>query len=668
MTLMKNKQAFDHIMDVILDNDLDSPVVQALSYAGCEERVTNLYDMTEKEIANLVYPELQPDQTYIDRRPHVLSISGMLRRWRAFLDHRMSMKNPLEPEDYVKLEYSEFKDFINQFYIPQVNLNIPPPPSAGKTTTDNPIDSFKKGIKRDSSVYPVLKQDSQFDVWKRETLAYAKAQGCHDVFDPTYTPLGTESITLFELQKDFVYATFVTNLQTDVGRKLVRSHTDAQLIYTELLEYYEKSGKASLDSDTILEYIFSIRYSDSWRGTTHSFVLHLQEQFRQLRRITEPKDHLTPAIERRMIEKAVKPVPTLHMVKTQAQTMHTMGLKLDNDAYFQLLIAAAIEHDSKTATPSRLRRNPVRSTHLHESYPDDQGQDEDVYDVNFHDAEYDIDTPLDTILANMHNRAYPRGSPGYIPTETMSQLSDTGREMWMQMTPSDRAVIFGLQAKSGSTSQPKSSTPGRFNKSRPPPNKRRVNLHEVSAYDFIVMQHEFLNNDSIEATESATTTETTNTPEPVVQVNNTSIRKEQLSVAPSDIRKVMGSTSAKKVTVNGIDRYSTNMTMIRADDAVYKVSAHASRATAMSLVDRGSNGGVAGQDVRIIERHPHRTVTIEGIDSHQMNNIPICTVGGVVNTTDGPIILVLPHYAYVGRGATIHSPGQFEYYGTQVHD
>ena len=88
----------------------------------------------------------------------------------------------------------------------------------------------------------------------------------------------------------------------------------------------------------------------------------------------------------------------------------------------------------------------------------------------------------------------------------------------------------------------------------------------------------------------------------------------------------------------------------------------------VQIVNRDSNGGVAGQAVKIIEKHPIKSVTIKGIDCHQLNNIPICTVGGVVSTHVGEVILVLLHYAYTGRGATIHSPGQFEYYGSKVHN
>ena len=56
-----------------------------------------------------------------------------------------------------------------------------------------------------------------------------------------------------------------------------------------------------------------------------------------------------------------------------------------------------------------------------------------------------------------------------------------------------------------------------------------------------------------------------------------------------------------------------------------------------SLVDRGANRGIAGDDVRIIAK-TDRSVNIQGIDNHRINKIPIVTAGGVINTQKGPAI------------------------------
>jgi hypothetical protein len=67
------------------------------------------------------------------------------------------------------------------------------------------------------------------------------------------------------------------------------------------------------------------------------------------------------------------------------------------------------------------------------------------------------------------------------------------------------------------------------------------------------------------------------------------------------------------------------------------------------LIDRGANGGVAGDDVRIIF-FTYLTVGIKGIDNHHVDDIGIDTVGGIVNSQHGPFIVILHQYALLGKG------------------
>jgi hypothetical protein len=100
----------------------------------------------------------------------------------------------------------------------------------------------------------------------------------------------------------------------------------------------------------------------------------------------------------------------------------------------------------------------------------------------------------------------------------------------------------------------------------------------------------------------------------------------------------------------------------------YHVSFHnASSGRHLSLIDRDANGGVAGDDARLIFR-TRRTVDIKGIDNHHVNDIGIGTVDGVVNTQHGPVIAVMHQYTLLGKGASIHSPCQLEWYKNHVND
>ena len=55
-------------------------------------------------------------------------------------------------------------------------------------------------------------------------------------------------------------------------------------------------------------------------------------------------------------------------------------------------------------------------------------------------------------------------------------------------------------------------------------------------------------------------------------------------------------------------------------------------------------------------------------NTQQLTNMPLATVGGVVGTSIGPVIIVLPFYAYTNQDTTIICPSQLEYHGNNVDD
>ena len=133
----------------------------------------------------------------------------------------------------------------------------------------------------------------------------------------------------------------------------------------------------------------------------------------------------------------------------------------------------------------------------------------------------------------------------------------------------------------------------------------------------------------------------------------------------SSLKKIPpSSTSAHTVTIDGKTYRQVNIH----ERLQYNISAHKASSQG-SLVDRGANGGLAGSDVRVI--HPHanpRLVDISGINSHQVADLPILTVGGVVPSQRGNVIAIVYQYAYLGEGKTIHSSGQLEWFKNDVND
>ena len=112
------------------------------------------------------------------------------------------------------------------------------------------LNNFKKGSKRDASVYPIFKNDKYNDKFQRSFLANLKAQGLYDVADPNHDPENDDTYEKerFKGKLSFVYSVLVTSLQIEKGRELVKEFEgDARSIILKLHHYHTKSNVAQHD-------------------------------------------------------------------------------------------------------------------------------------------------------------------------------------------------------------------------------------------------------------------------------------------------------------------------------------------------------------------------------------------------------------------------------------
>jgi hypothetical protein len=149
---------------------------------------------------------------------------------------------------------------------------------------------------------------------------------------------------------------------------------------------------------------------------------------------------------------------------------------------------------------------------------------------------------------------------------------------------------------------------------------------------------------------------------------------------PGDVRRLLGD-KVKTIgsTPYEVKRAGTNPTPTDVDidgivysvkmaDCVYRVSTNNHSEATGALVDRGANGGIAGNDCRVIEINdqPHRYVNVEGIDGHVMERRRLVTAGAITHSNRGPVILIMHQYAHSGKGHSIHSSPQLEWNGVPV--
>ena len=67
--------------------------------------------------------------------------------------------------------------------------------------------------------------------------------------------------------------------------------------------------------------------------------------------------------------------------------------------------------------------------------------------------------------------------------------------------------------------------------------------------------------------------------------------------------------------------------------------------------------------MRVIHK-THRKINIQGIDNHEVTGLDVVTAATLLNSSQGKVIGIFNEYAYLGKGSSIHSSGQLEWFKT----
>ena len=193
----------------------------------------------------------------------------------------------------------------------------------GYSTAAIELMGFKKGTKREIVAYPSLKDGRYFDGFKRSLFVVAKSHKYNEVLDATYNPGSEpEEKELFEAKQTFMFSVFNANLQTDMGKTIVRRHlanTDAQSVWKELIM---TSSKGAPEKRRLTQYVTNTVLDDNF------FVLHFNKQFRQFNEISDDSEKLPPTVKLTLLQTAVRSINDLRIVETLAEfhsTTHGHG-------------------------------------------------------------------------------------------------------------------------------------------------------------------------------------------------------------------------------------------------------------------------------------------------------------------------------------------------------
>ena len=138
-------------------------------------------------------------------------------------------------------------------------------------------------------------------------------------------------------------------------------------------------------------------------------------------------------------------------------------------------------------------------------------------------------------------------------------------------------------------------------------------------------------------------------------------------MVPSVSKDQHSESSELECNANKI-RTSKSTSKKKPRNQVIRASKHSiKRSKRGTLVDRGANGGILGNDAIVIYKR-RKTVDVTGIDNHEINSLRMVDATAKTITNKGPVILILRNYAYHGVNRTLHSAGQIEWFGNKVHD
>jgi hypothetical protein len=213
--------------------------------------------LIENDIENLTYVTATegeaPPQAPIPTGP---GKRGILRAVLAYIRYCGTQPDPIGDDwlDVTQVEFDLYR--ISPLFNGTIFGNPMSTTTGGSAASSagaprDPVADFKRGIKRDPSQFPTLKDEKQLDNWDRTNQAQARAQGVEQILDSSYVPTTTEDTALFEVKQTYMFAVFEKTLLTDQSKAYVREfeqESDAQSIYRRISEHAIKSTEASLEA------------------------------------------------------------------------------------------------------------------------------------------------------------------------------------------------------------------------------------------------------------------------------------------------------------------------------------------------------------------------------------------------------------------------------------
>ena len=394
-----------------------------------------------------------------------------------------------------------------------------------------------------------------------------------------------------------------------------------------------------------------------------------KEKMRLLKDISPQSNHYSTEVKLSILQNAVLIVPKLSSIQDSSNNLVAIGNNpFGYQAYSELLISGCNQLDKDLEVTHSKSKRTVNYTNFKE---------EDYFDRGYLDAGDSYFTKQNE-LDPIPNNAWKT-----LAAESSAQEKGVGalffpRALWDLIPEEVREYIRNNQEPTRRTrppppggGPPNRGTPSdrrdSYNNgsSTRPPAQRRANVHDLASSNQEADRDEFF--DAVDTNPDAPALATMPRENSLLATIQEPLSLRQLLTNTHRTAPAVAPTISdnRTVVIDGKRYVETNTHRIQ-----YRFSKAAGinhRKGNSALVDQGANGGLAGEDVRVL-KHSLCQADISGINNHTMVGLPIVTAAGVVNTHIGPVCVILHQYVLLGKGKSIHSSVQMECHDIVVNE
>ena len=586
---------------------------------------------------------------------------------------------------------------------------------------------FKQGIKRDANQFPTLKEIERYFDWHHKFTKVAKAQGVEDILDPKHAPTaGSPEEELFEEQKKFMDQVLELTFLCPEAKQILNDQrgtkSDPQAALVELKQIATTSVASTRRMTKILTELKSCNWTDTKvPGGARGYITHVNEKLVEYNNIANEDDaKLSDLGKRARMEEAVEHFPELNNV-IQLESLliaQDPNYVKDNNKFLSLLfqaadrydVSATTQHQSKilqkkvfmheTATASSIesetdilheflafkaaRINADGNARMdgstwHSLTPEDKAIWDTISESakstilkvaaspspssnkarqpprrppRRHAQTHEVETIVTDFVAYLHSVQQESEED----TEQTSDMSSQNDSALTEESNDFKAYLTKVLDKKTKPSDPRRMMSSAL--ARNPPTK-------PATKQVITIDGEKFVREANMAVVSFSRQQ-------VIEDDEFFDAHMELSCSDDNGNDKFFDSATESTVNNNIALTAFVRKVYRTLSSTYhhrlvEVSLRL-REIFGSLVDRGANTTVAGNNCRVIAELLNVRADVTGLQNHQATNLKMGTIGYYAESSKGPCIPIIPQSVLLGTGTTIISAAQLEAHGVMVND